>query len=106
MANRVRGLILSSWCRYSATAQAMLRPSKVLVPRPTSSSRIRLRSVALFKILAVSTISTMKVDCPAVRKSMAPTLVKIRSTTPILAARAGTNEPIWASRQIRATCLR
>ncbi len=33
-------------CRYSATAQAMLSPSKVLVPRPISSRMIRLRGVA------------------------------------------------------------
>ena len=44
------------------TAQAMDNPSKVLVPRPTSSSRTRERSVALSRISAVSFISTMNVD--------------------------------------------
>ena len=42
--------------------QARLRPSKVLVPRPISSRIMRLRVLALFKMLAVSHISTMKVD--------------------------------------------
>ena len=34
----------------SITAQAMLNPSKVEVPRPISSSKIKLLSVAEFKI--------------------------------------------------------
>ena len=41
--------------------------------------------MALFRILAVSTISTMKVDCPAARSSRAPMRVKMRSTMPMLA---------------------
>ena len=44
----------------------------------------------------VSLISTMKVDCPRDRLSLAPTLVNNRSTTPIVADFAGTNDPIWA----------
>src|SRR6187200_1632962 len=51
-------------CRNSATLHAMDRPSKVEVPRPISSRIMRLRSVALLTMLAVSFISTMKVDCP------------------------------------------
>ncbi len=59
--------------------------------------------VALLRMLAVSIISTMNVDWPTVRKSMAPIRVKIRSTTPISAAAAGTNDPIWARMTIRAS---
>ena len=61
--------------------------------------------MAFCRMCAVSTISTMKVDRPAVRLSDAPTLENIRSTTPSLAARAGTKLPIWAISDMRATCL-
>src|SRR6266566_4739281 len=47
-------------------------------------------------MLAVSTISTRKVLWPRARLSWAPTRVRIRSTTPIRAERAGTKLPIWA----------
>ena len=90
---------------YSITAQAILKPSKVLVPRPISSRIRRLLFVAFRRILATSVISTMKVLCPLARSSEAPTRVKIRSTTPIFAEEAGTNEPICAIRTIRAVCL-
>ena len=53
---------------------------------------------------ATSVISTMKVDWPALRSSLAPMRVKIRSTAPILADRAGTKEPTWAMRTMSATC--
>jgi len=46
--------------RCSTTAHAMASPSKVAVPRPISSSSTRLRGVAVFKIVAVSVISTIK----------------------------------------------
>jgi hypothetical protein len=46
----------------------------------------------------------MKVDWPRTRLSDAPTRVKMRSTTPSVASRAGTKEPTWASRQISPTC--
>src|SRR5690554_7111869 len=39
-------------------------PSYVLVPRPISSKSTKLRGERLFRILAVSFISTMKVDSP------------------------------------------
>jgi hypothetical protein len=42
-------------------------PSKVLVPRPISSSTARLRGVNWVRMLAVSFISTMKVDSPPAR---------------------------------------
>ena len=54
---------------------------------------------------AVSTISTMKVDCPVYRSSWRPTRVKTRSTSPIVAERAGTKLPIWAISTMSATCL-
>ncbi|MOA60458.1 hypothetical protein D3C78_1853450 [compost metagenome] len=53
-------------------------------------------------MLAVSFISTMKVDWPVVRSSTAPMRVKIRSMSPTCAASAGTNAPIWAKTTIRA----
>jgi hypothetical protein len=54
----------------------------------------------------VSLISTMKVDCPRARLSLAPTLVKSRSATPISAADAGTNEPSWAITTESPICRR
>ena len=87
----------------SSTARAMLMPSKVLVPRPISSRIRRLRLVAYLRISATSVISTIKVDCPAPRSSLAPMRVKMRSTTPMRAARAGTKDPTWAMRVMRAT---
>ena len=44
------------------------------------------------------------VACPAARSSLAPVRVNTRSTTPMRAALAGTKEPIWAMRTMRATC--
>ena len=82
----------------------MLMPSNVLVPRPISSSTIRLRAVALFRMFAVSCISTMNVLRPRARSSLAPTRVNTRSTIPISASAAGTNEPICAMITISATC--
>src|SRR5207249_4489602 len=63
-----------SWSA-STTAQAMASPSKVDVPRPTSSRRTRLRGVTLLRIVAVSTISTRNVLWPRARLSWAPTRV-------------------------------
>ena len=73
--------------------QARESPSKVLVPRPTSSIRTRLCSEALFRMLAVSSISTMKVERPPARSSEAPMREKTRSTGPRVAVRAGTKLP-------------
>ena len=67
---------------YSATAFAIEIPSKVEVPLPISSRITRLFAVASLSISATSVISTIKVDCPALRSSLAPTLVNILSTTP------------------------
>ena len=47
-------------------------------------------------MLAISLISTMNVLCPAARSSDAPMRVNTRSTTPMTALCAGTNEPICA----------
>ena len=60
----------------------------MLVPRPISSISTRLCAVALCRMLAVSLISTMKVDWPRERSSPAPMRVKMRSIGPIV-ARAG-----------------
>ena len=92
--------------RCSATAQAMLSPSKVAVPRPISSSTTRLRDVAVCRMWAVSCISTMKVDWPRAMLSDAPTRAKMRSTSGTFASRAGTNEPACAIRHTSAVCRR
>ena len=80
----------------------MERPSKVAVPRPISSRMTSERAVAWFRMPAVSTISTMKVERPRARSSAAPTRENRRSTMPMRAERAGTNAPIWASTTISA----
>ena len=65
------------------------RPSSVLVPRPISSRMTRLWSVALLRMLAVSVISTMKVDWPPWISSLAPMRVKRRSAMPMRGALGG-----------------
>ena len=63
-------------------------PSKVLVPRPISS---RIDQAARRQVARgcwpSRVISTMNVDSPPARLSLAPTRVKMRSTTPISASR-------------------
>ena len=76
------------------TAHAIESPSIVDVPRPISSRINKDLSVALFRIVATSTISTINVLCPSVMSSDAPTRVKMRSVSEISAESAGTNEPI------------
>ena len=56
-------------------------------------------------MLAVSFISTIKVDSPREILSEAPTLVNILSTSPIFADAAGTKLPICAISTINAVCL-
>ena len=46
----------------------------------------------------------MKVDWPEAMSSWAPMRVKMRSTRPMRAEAAGTNDPIWAMRTISAVC--
>ncbi len=88
----MRALISS--CRCSATDQAMDSPSKVAVPRPISSRMTSERSVALLMMSDVSFISTMNVDWPFARSSLAPTRQKILSVSPMCADSAGTYAPI------------
>ena len=104
VANNARHLLTS--CRCSTQPQAIERPSKVAVPRPISSRMTNERSLAWFKIVAVSTISTIKVDRPRAKSSAAPTRLNNRSSVPIWALAAGTNEPICAKRAIKAFCRR
>ena len=82
----------------------MESPSNVLVPLPISSRIRRLFEVAFLKMFATSVISTIKVLWPDARSSDAPTLVKIRSDSPMFALFAGTKEPICAIKAIRAVC--
>ena len=81
----------------------MLMPSKVEVPRPISSKISSECAVACRRISATSLISTMKVDWPPARSSLAPMRVKMRSTTPMRALLAGTNEPTCAMSVMSAT---
>ena len=74
------------------------------MPRPISSRSTRLRAVAVCRIALVSLISTMNVDWPRTRLSLAPTRVKMRSTIPMRAALAGTKLPICAISTIRPIC--
>ena len=53
-------------------------------------------AVAFFNMEATSLISTMNVDAPPARSSLAPMRVNTRSQMPTVALRAGTNEPICA----------
>ena len=76
------------------------------MPRPISSRITSARGPAWFRIAAVSTISTMKVERPRARSSAAPTRLKSWSTMPMRASAAGTNEPICASSAISAFCRR
>jgi hypothetical protein len=62
----------------------------VLVHLQTSSIITKLFFVELFKIFATSCISTIKVDCPKNKLSLAQTLEKILSVSGILAFLAGT----------------
>ena len=55
-------------------------------------------------MFAVSVISTMKVDWPRDRSSLAPMRVKMRSTKSTRTRLAGTNEPVCASNASSATC--
>ena len=72
------------------------------MPRPISSRMTSERGPAWFRIAAVSTISTMKVERPRARSSAAPTREKSASTTPICAAFAGTKLPACARIAISA----
>ena len=80
----------------SVTDQAIDSPSKVEVPLPISSKRIKDLPVALFSMWATSIISIMNVERPRLISSDAPTLVKILSTSPTWALLAGTKEPACA----------
>src|ERR1051325_7091133 len=62
--------------------------------------------VAVLRMAAVSVISTIKVERPRARLSLAPMRVKMRSTTLMCAARAGTNDPICAMMTMSAACRR
>ena len=101
MANNVFAATGAWLCKYSAKDQAILNPSNVLVPRPTSSSRMSDLGVALFRMFAASFISTRNVLSPAAKLSEAPTRVNILSTIPMVAASAGTKLPTWASKTIK-----
>ena len=68
------------------------------------ASKISERAVALFRMFAVSFISTRNVLSPAARLSDAPTRVKMRSHNESVASAAGTKQPACASSCTSATC--
>ena len=73
------------------------------VPRPISSISTSDCGVALCKICAASSISSMKVDCALARSSAAPMRVWMASIGPSRQALAGTWLPMLASSTITAT---
>eukprot|EP00659_Diplonema_papillatum_P009208 gene9208-biopygen9222 len=80
-------------------------PSKVDVPRPSSSRTRREWAVAFARISDVSEISTRNDDCPSRRESCEPSRTWIESNTPSFAFSAGTNDPICARSTAVAACL-
>ena len=78
---------------YSTIAQA--RRQAVVRARAATDfiEDDQLRGVAVLRILAVSVISTMKVDWPRARSSLAPMRVKMRSTMPRRALRRERTNP-------------
>ena len=78
-------------------AHASPKPSYVDVPRPSSSMSTSERSVAPLRMVAVSSISAIKVETPRDWQSPAPTRARIESVTEISAESHGTNEPTCAS---------
>jgi hypothetical protein len=78
----------------------------VLVHLHTSSIITKLFFVELFKIFAISCISTIKVDCQKYRLSFAQIREKILSVMGIIALFAGTKLQICAIRIMRAFCLK
>ena len=74
---------------YSTTAQAMEGHRRCWCRARSHPGSSRLRCVAWCRMLAVSTISTMKVDWPAWISSLAPMRVKMRSTRPMRAEVGG-----------------
>ena len=72
------------------------------MPRPISSIRTKELGLAALRIAAASVISTINVDRPLARSSLAPIRVKTRSMGPRTQSLAGTKLPMWASITIRA----
>mmetsp|Transcript_21648 Transcript_21648/g.60053 ORF Transcript_21648/g.60053 Transcript_21648/m.60053 type:complete len:228 (-) Transcript_21648:1265-1948(-) len=89
------------WC---STAEAMAAPSRVAVPRPSSSNATSDLLVALWSIAAVSASSTKNVDWPVMMWSLAPMRTKMASTGERVRLSAGTQPPICASKAARHTC--
>mmetsp|Transcript_74668 Transcript_74668/g.218775 ORF Transcript_74668/g.218775 Transcript_74668/m.218775 type:complete len:234 (+) Transcript_74668:426-1127(+) len=101
VAKRLKQRVSSARCR--AIAHAMPNPSEVDVPRPSSSTMTRERSVAVFRMHEASNISAMKVEIPRSCMSEAPTRHMIASNTGSVALLQGTNMPTWFSRAMSAT---
>lgn len=78
-----------------STAKAKAMPSKVDVPRPSSSSTTRELCVPKLSTFRVSSISTKNVLYPSANLSLAPILTNILSTAVKRALDAGTQHPIY-----------
>jgi hypothetical protein len=85
---------------YSEIAHASPKPSYVLVPLPNSSIIISESRVADRRIVAVSSISAMKVLKPFSWESPAPTLARIQSKILNVASVQGTKQPTCAKSAI------
>ena len=79
---------LSDYVNVQQLPKLSKRHHKYLFHDQFHPSETKLLSERLFKILAVSVISTIKVDSPFERLSLAPTRVNTLSTIPILASRS------------------
>ena len=86
VANSVRHWVTSY--RYPMQACAMDSPSYEDVPRPASSRITKQRSVAPFRIAAVSCLSTRIVDLLEVRSADASLRLNTLPTTPMRDRRA------------------
>ena len=74
----------------------------MLVPRPISSISTRLRAVALLRILAVSVISTIKVERPESEIIRRPDAGEDAVDGADAGAVGGHEAPIWASSTMSA----
>jgi len=100
-----------SWHKFSSgikitTPHAMALPSRLAVPRPSSSTKTRLFSPLCLQIYAASFISIKNVDRLFSISSPVPIRDKRRWRTGKKQSSAGTKHPICARTVIKATCFR
>ena len=104
MAKRQKVEGVSASC--SAMAHASEAPSRLEVPRPSSSTSSRLGGPRFFMMYVVSRISHAKVEPFVSIESAAPMRVKTRESSGSVAASAGTWQPTCAISTTSAHCRR